>query len=408
MSTAASATPKADKAAENRRIAEAVVDHSRPGGKAVSTLAVLAVLYTLYLASAIVLPFVLAAVLFLLLSPLMRLMCKRLRLPRPISALLLIMMLFVVIAGLGAAVSVPASGWIAKAPESLPMLEKKLGFLTGPINFVQRGMEQINQLLQPDSEPAGVEAGGSGAGGTGSGQGAPAPAKLAPAAASFSGGGANFSTLRSFGGSVLMTTGAAVGQVFTVLLLLFFLLSSGDTLLRRLIEVLPTWEDKKRAVEIASEIERNVAGYLATITMMNAMVGVLAGIDVWALGLPDPLLFGTLAFLLNYIPIIGPIVGITIFFFIGLFTYDSALTALAPAGVYLGIHVMEGETITPILLARRLTLNPVLVIASLVFWNWMWGVTGALLSVPLLAVFKIVCDHLPGLQSLGHMLGAKK
>jgi predicted PurR-regulated permease PerM len=129
---------------------------------------------------------------------------------------------------------------------------------------------------------------------------------------------------------------------------------------------------------------------------------------MWVLGLPDPLLFGTMAFVLNYIPIIGPVIGIVIFFFVGLFTYDSPLSALAPAGIYLAIHVMEGETITPMLLARRLTLNPVLVIASLVFWNWMWGVTGALLSVPLLAVFKIVCDHLPGLQGLGHMLGAKK
>ena len=100
--------------------------------------------------------------------------------------------------------------------------------------------------------------------------------------------------------------------------------------------------------------------------------------------------------------------GIVVFFIVGLCTISQPLFALVPAGIYLAIHVMEGETITPMLLARRLTLNPVLVIVSLFFWDWMWGVPGALLSVPLLAVTKIVCDHLPGLASLGHMLGAER
>jgi predicted PurR-regulated permease PerM len=401
MDTAAPAEPQAAADGEDARIADTLVGVRLPGGRAMTVLAVLAVLYTLYFAAAIVLPFVLATVLFLLLSPLMRLLSKRLRLPRPFSAMLLILLLFAVVAGLGAAVSLPASGWIARAPDSLPMLEKKLGFLAGPINFVQHGMEQLNGLLQRHAGPQ-IE------GEIRPVAAPPSPSPSTPPTPQSSASDSSFSTLRSFGGSVLMTTGAAVGQVFTVLLLLFFLLSSGDTLLRRLVEVLPTFEDKKRAVEIAAEIERNVAGYLATITMMNAMVGILAGLVMWALGLPDPLLFGTLAFLLNYIPIIGPVIGIVIFFFVGLFTFESPLSALAPAGIYLGIHVMEGEAITPMLLARRLTLNPVLVIVSLLFWNWMWGVTGALLSVPLLAVFKIVCDHLPGLHALGHMLGAKK
>jgi predicted PurR-regulated permease PerM len=360
------------------------------GGVALGTLATLGVFYTLYFAASIILPFVLAVVLFLLLSPLMRLLSKRLRLPRTLSALILILLLFVVVAGLTAAISVPASGWVAKAPDSLPMLEKKLGFMREPIIFVQRGIKQLTQLMErsgdSETEP----------------RPAPQPLPASPTAVP------SISSLSSVGGSILATTGAALGQVFTVMLLLFFLLSSGDTLLRRLVEVLPTWEDKRRAVEIAGEIERNVAGYLATITMMNALVGVLAGSEMWLLGLPDPLLFGTMAFLLNYIPIIGPVIGIVCFFFVGLFSFDNFLPALVPAGVYLGIHILEGETITPMLLARRLTLNPVLVIASLLFWDWLWGVPGALLSVPLLAVFKIVCDHLPGLHGLGHMLGANK
>ena len=269
-----------------------------PHGKALGTLAVLAVMYTLYFAASIVLPFVLAIVLFLLLSPVMRWLCNRLHLPRTLAALLMIILLVAVTAGLGAALSLPASGWIAKAPESLPMLEKKLGFLRQPIAFARHGLEQVSTMM---SQSGASEAGAD-----------PSRQPAAPPAAPAAGGAATpaITNLGSIGGSILLGTKAALGQVFTVLLLLFFLLSSGDTMLRRLVEVLPTWADKKRAVQIAVEIERNVAGYLATITMMNALVGVAAGTAMWLLGLPDPLLWGTLAFLLNYIPIIGPVTGI--------------------------------------------------------------------------------------------------
>ena len=350
---------------------------SRPGAKALGTLAVLAVLYTLYFASAILLPFVLAIVLDLLLSPLMRILTRRLRLPRALSALLLILGLFVLVGGVGAAISVPASYWVGRAPEAVPKLEQKLSFLAEPINYATQGYQKLSGVMGSGSDHGG-------------------------------GGGPGMSSLASFGGSVLLGLKSLLGDGFTVLLLLFFFLSSGESLLRRLVEVLPTWEDKKRAVEIASEIEENVAGYLATITVMNLAVGLLSGLQVWLLGMPDPLLFGTLAFLLNYIPIIGPMTGVALFFVVGLFVFDNPLFAFVPAGIYLTLHILEGETVTPMLLARRLTLNPVLVIVSLFFWDWMWGIPGALLSVPLLAVAKIVCDRLPGLHAVGHMLGADK
>ena len=142
--------------------------------------------------------------------------------------------------------------------------------------------------------------------------------------------------------------------------------------------------------------------------MMNLLVGVANGLSVWAFGLPDPLLWGTVAFLLNYIPILGPLTGMVVFFFVGpVYIFSGVAWALAPAGVYLMIHMLEGETITPMLLARRFTLNPLLVIASLMFWDWLWGITGALLAVPLLAVTKIVCDNIDVLTPLGHLMGAE-
>ena len=158
-------------------------------------------------------------------------------------------------------------------------------------------------------------------------------------------------------------------------------------------------------VEVAVEIESNISAYLLTITAMNLLVGVANGLQMWAQGLPDALLWGTAAFLLNYIPILGPMTGVVIFFFVGLFSTDGIWWALLPPAIYLAIHVAEGEVITPMLLARRFTLNPVLVIVSLYFFDWLWGMTGALLSVPLLSILKIVCDAIPALTPLGHMLG---
>jgi predicted PurR-regulated permease PerM len=216
------------------------------------------------------------------------------------------------------------------------------------------------------------------------------------------------SGLGGLGLSVLNGTRAFLGKFFTVVVILFFLLWAGDTLLRSFVEIMPRFGDKRRVVEISGEIEENISGYLATITMMNALVGIANGLSTWACGLPDPLLWGTLAFLLNYIPILGPFAGVVVFFVVGLFVYSTIWWAFLPAGIYLLIHVIEGETVTPMLLASRFTLNPVLVIVSLFVWDWMWGVVGALLAVPLLAIMKIVCDHIPRLTPLGHLIGGSR
>ena len=177
-------------------------------------------------------------------------------------------------------------------------------------------------------------------------------------------------------------TRAIITGLITTAVLLFFLLVSGDLFLRRLIEILPTMSDKKRAVSISIEIQHTVSGYLATIVLMNMRVGLLTGIAAYFCGLTDPIMWGTVAFLLNFAPYFGPLVGVGIFALAGLLTFDLLGHAFFPAGLYLAIHMAEGEGITPILLARRFTLNPVVVIISLIFWYWMWGIAGAILAVP--------------------------
>jgi len=374
-----------DDAAEAAQLAQARETLRRTSLSAVKvsivTLTVLAVIYTLYFAAGIILPCLLAVVLNLLLQPPRRLLCERLHIPAPIVSLLLIVVLFGVVAGIGFAISVPASGWIAKAPESVQTLQDRLSFLRGPINFITHGSAQLEHLMQQ--------------GGDGANEQHTVQVQQP-------------SNLSGVGLSILLGTRAAMGQIFTVVVLLFFLLTSGDGLLRNLVEVIPDFRNKRRVVEISMEIERNISGYLATITIINFIVGAVNGVAMWLFGVPDPLLWGTLAFLLNYIPIIGPICGVMIFFFVGLFSFNTLGPAFMPAGIYLLIHLIEGESITPTLLARRFTLNPVLVIVSLFFWDWLWGIPGALLSLPILAIFKIVCDRIPGLAAIGHMLGVSQ
>jgi predicted PurR-regulated permease PerM len=359
---------------------------TRPSTQTVALviLVTLAVVYTLKVASSLILPFLIAAILNLVLQPAKHVLHHRLRVPAPLAALVLILGLFGVAGAIGAAISLPASGWIAKAPDGLKILQERLQGLSAPIHFVERGLHQVENLMAQSSGEASASGG---------------------AAPATSGGGGIMGTLGGVGLTVLQGTGAAMGQLLTLLVVLFFMLASGDTLLRRLVEVMPTFEDKRRVVDIAQEIERNVSGYLVTISGMNLLVGVANGVSMWLCGVPDPLLWGSLAFLLNYIPILGPFIGIIVFFFVGLFVFPSVWLALLPAGIYLTIHVIEGETVTPMLLANRFTLNPVLVIASLFFWDYMWGVIGALLAFPLLAVVKIVSDRIPPLMPLGHLLG---
>ena len=162
--------------------------------------------------------------------------------------------------------------------------------------------------------------------------------------------------------------------------------------------------NKRQAVDISRQIETDISAYLVTITMMNAAVGILTGLVMWLTGVGDPILWGVVAFLLNYVPIIGWLLGVTLFLLAGLLTIDTLWQALLPAGLYIAIHVIEGETITPILLARRFTLNRVVVVVALVFWFWMWGIPGAVIAVPLLAITKIVCDRIRPLAAFGHLL----
>jgi predicted PurR-regulated permease PerM len=330
---------------------------------------VLLVFYTLYLTAEIAIPLTFALLLKLLLQPSVR-MLSRIRIPQPLAALVMIALLFSAIGGGGYLLAGPATAWLQRAPESLPRLEQHLSMLKRPFEQMQQASKEVEKVTE------------------GAGDNTTAVAVKGPGIVDY-----------LFAG----TRGLLTGLGITVLML-FFLLAFGDLFMRRLVEILPTFSDKKQAVEMSHEVEHNISAYLVTITIMNSLVGIATALAMWAIGLPDAILWGALAFVLNYVIILGPLTGVVLFFVVGLLGFDTLWHALLPPAAYLTIHVIEGETVTPMLLAKRFTLNPVLVMGSLIFWDWMWGVPGALLAVPMLAVFKIVCDRVRPLAALGHFI----
>ena len=173
-----------------------------------------------------------------------------------------------------------------------------------------------------------------------------------------------------------------------------------------LMEAEPSFAEKRQAVEITLHIERNVSAYLITVTLINFIVGLLTFGIMAACGVANPLLWGVIAFALNFVPILGAMVGIVLFLMASVLSLGVTWWALLPVGLYFLVHVLEGEIVTPMLMARRFTINPVAVILALIFWYWMWGVPGAILAVPMLAIIKIVCDDLLPLRAFGHFLEA--
>ena len=277
----------------------------------------------------------------MVLQPVMRLL-EKLHLPRSLAALAIIVVLGGSIIGLGAALSGPAVSWAQKLPEGLPRLQERLSFLNKPIHTLEKFLHQAEGMTQ----------------------------ETGPAVSTVVVQGSGWSD------KLLSGTRSIASGLFTTVLVLFFLLIAGDIFLRRLVEILPRFKDKRQAVDISQQIEADISAYLTTITVMNLCVGVGTGIVTAACGMGDPVLWGTVAFLLNYVPILGPLIGVTILVFAGLLSIETLWLAFVPAGVYVLIHVAEGETITPMLLAKRFTINPVLVILALVFGYWMWGIWG--------------------------------
>lgn len=330
---------------------------------------ILALLTALYAAREIILPIVLAFVLKLVLQPVFRFFLK-FRLPHTVAAMLIIATLLGCLIGLGTVLSGPATEWVEKITSGIPKIEERLGFLAKSYKETRKLMLHAEDLTHGDGP------------------------KVMPVEVQ-----GNRLSDKIFTGTRAFASG-----LFTTSIMLFFLLVSGDTFLRRLVEILPRFRDKRQAVDISQQVEHDISVYLLTISTMNALVGVATALIMYFCGMDNPVLWGSLAFLLNYVPFIGPLLAAAIYLLVGLMAANTLGDAVLPVFLYMIIHILEGSIITPLLLAKRFTLNPVIVIFSLIFWYWMWGLPGAILAMPMLTITKIICDRVEKLKALGHFL----
>ncbi len=339
---------------------------------ALTGLFVLAAFYTLYLGRSFFLPIVLALLLSFLLSPVVRGL-KKLHIPEGLGAAVMVLGLLGVL-GLGVyELATPAYEWIEQAPRNLRKVERRLRELKKPVQTMSKATEQVEKMAKM---AAGRE-----------------PAKVTV-------------TTESLGQRVFSRATNFVTNGVVMLILLYFLLASGDMFLRKLIRVMPSLADKKRAVDIARQIETEVSTYLVTITLINLLLGLAVWGIMTLIGLPNPLLWGVLAAVTNYVPYLGAIATIAVLAMVGFLTFEDLGQALLAPGAFLGLNFLESYLLTPLVLGRRLTLNPVVIFLGLTFWGWLWGITGAVLAVPIMVVAKIFCDHSESLAPIGEFMGS--
>ncbi len=332
-------------------------------------LTLLAVLYTLHFASAFLLPIVVAILLNLLLSPSVRLLKNYLRIPVPLGAGIVIVVLLSVV-GFGVYRLAPAaSAWVARAPQSMATLQRRIQPLRAPVERVSEAAEKVEQATDMDKKTQEVEIKG--------------PSLIQ----------------QVFGG-----TTAFLSTALVVIFLTYFLLASGELFLQKLVAVLPQLKDKKTAVRIVRETEAQISVYLVVTTLINLGVGVATGAALALIGMPNPVLWGVVAAVLNFVPYIGGLVNTVILALAAFLTFEDTGQALMVPVVFTVINILEGNLITPFVLGRRMRLNTVAVFIGLVFWWYLWGITGAILAVPIMATIKIASDHIAPLAPIGEFL----
>jgi predicted PurR-regulated permease PerM len=348
------------------KIGEALREHIEVRSLAINGLFVLALFYTLYFARAFFLPIVLAMLLDFLLSPLIRTL-KRARIPEPLGAAVVVLTLLAATVGAVYGLAGPAKEWGSKLPASIREAENRLQKLRRPVEQVNKTAQQVEQATKTDDSKA-----------------TEVVVK-----------GPNL-TDRLFG---------ITQTALEVVILLYFLLAAGDLFLQKLIKVLPQLQDKKKAVAIARETEASISTYLVTVTLVNLGLGLAVAVVMYLLEMPSPLLWGALAALAEFVPYLGATTMVAMLTLAGLVTFEQVGHALLVPGGYLVVNLLQSQFITPFILGRRLTLNPVAIFIGLVFWWWIWGVPGAFMAVPLIATFKIFCDHIEALAPIGEFLG---
>jgi predicted PurR-regulated permease PerM len=330
----------------------------------------------LYLARSFFVPIMLSILFAVLLRPVVR-WFESVRVPTPVGALLvLVIVLGVLVAG-GAALATPAREWVAEAPRHVKDAEARLRLLRKPVQQITQAAERMEGA---------VSGGGGGKGGEQSAPGTPSSSSEAPKAVA-----------TAFG-----TTAAFVGALVEVLLLTFLLLASGDLFLQKLLHVFPG--ERSAALKVTRDVEDAVSRYMIANAVINLGQGLVVAIAMAVIGLPSPPLWGVLTFFCEFVPYLGAALMLFLLSVAGLATFQGiGHAALAPLA-YLLITTLQNNLVSPLAYGRHLRLNPVAVLVGVMFWWFLWGIPGAFLAVPLVATAKILGDHVRGLAAMGEFL----
>jgi predicted PurR-regulated permease PerM len=339
-----------------------------------TVMAIIAICAALWLGKAFFLPIAVALVFAVILAPI----CSRIEwfwIPRPIAALLALILAggFAYLAF--SLIAEPASRWMQNAPQTIQRAERQLRKLQEPLkplNDISKEMQglQIMPTTQaPPSRTVVVQEPG-----------------LAQ--------------------SILAQAQTLIAQAGFVFILAYFLLVTREEFRIKFIASQPSLRGRVRAARVFRDVGRRVSGYIVTFSIINVFVGVGAGLACWQLGLPEPLMWGGLAALLNFIPFLGPVITMALLGLAGLATFDTLLEASFPVLAFMAISFLEANLITPTIVGRRMTLNPLAIILVVSFWIWLWGPVGGVIGLPLLIMFKVICDHTPPLRVVGALIGA--
>jgi predicted PurR-regulated permease PerM len=311
-------------------------------------------LAVLYFGRPILLPATTAVVVGLMLGPLSS-RADRLGVPVLVTAIVLWLAVVLAFYALVVVLSAPIVDWVGKAPEIGANIRDKLHLLDRPL----AALESMRDALMPKGKEE---------------------------------GGVGFDILAVIQPAVLFVT-PAIGQMVIFFGTLFFFLLGRLQLRHVLVIFFDAREARLRMLKIMNDVEHNLTGYLSVVAVINCVVGVAAGLIAWFVGLPSPVAWGVLGFILNFIPYIGALIMELILLALGLVTFPTLSHALIAPALYLAFSTLEGHFITPGIMGRRLTLNPLVVFLALVFWTWMWGPVGAFLAVPILIVVLVIASH---------------
>lgn len=353
----------------------AVATRRRPRLRSVALngLFVLACIYTLRLAREFFLPLALGLVLYFVLLPAVRAL-RRLHIPEAVGAGLILSALVVALALGTYALSWPAATWMARAPESLHQVEGRLRPLVQRAQRLNRTAEEMAKITTvgtPAAQEVHVKEPG-------------------------------------FGALVFGGMQSLLGGTIIVLTLVYFLLGSGDLFLRKMVQALPRLNDRKRAVEIAREMEKQISSYLFYTTFLNVVFGVAVGLMLWALHMPNPALWAVVAAVTKYVPYLGGLVCTVVLALAALLAFEDPWHALLVPCLFLAADTVHGNFILPALMGRRFTLNTSVLFVGLLFWFYLWGVAGALLAVPMMVALRIVCERVESLKRVALFLGEEE